>query len=464
MPYIEPRPQAEDTNRTLPRLVEAARGRFPTLRKPGPPPQSRLPPGGRDDLDALEKADRSALMKRAADLGPIFTGVSHGELCVVVMGLPRGRRILIEHADALRPWALDATSLVPKGVLRHMQGADHLDYRRPLVRAAKRSDPVEETAMLERVIRHHLEDFTARGDTSSRALLATASATATSMLVALFFGFEPGSEVAQRLSGSFHDLGPHGLAWNIGPPQHAAFAVLREILENALDARRGADRAMNDRCVLAQIADENENGGTVDETMLGNLIFAVEIGRMDVANQLRWLTRYAAADPSLLEEISAESVGRVLGERSLAEAFAFEQLRSDQSERLTRVAQRDIEFEGFLIPAGSHIRVCMWEAHHDPDTFPNPDRFDPRRFVGALPSNDCYAPFGVDHHQCPFGAAALRIATTYVRILATEFHPTLINDGPPVRGAYHWEPSRRLAVSMRRAESNQPSDPSPEHA
>ncbi len=401
-------------------------------------------------------------MKRAADLGPVFTGVSHGELCVVIMGLPRGRRILIEHADALRPWALDATSLVPKGILRHMQGADHLDYRRPLVRAAKGSDPAEETAMLERVIRHHLEDFTARGDTSPRALLATASATATSVLVALFFGFEPGSEAAQRLSESYFDLGPYGLAWNIGPPQEAAFAVLRELLENALDARRGGDRAMNDRCVLAQIADEN--GGRVDETMLGNLIFAVEIGRMDVANQLRWLTRYAAANPSLLKEISAEFVGRILGERSLAEAFAFEQLRSDQSERLTRVAQRDIEFEGFLIPAGSHVRVCLWEAHHDPETFPNPAVFDPQRFVGALPSNDRYAPFGVDHHQCPFGSAALRIATTYVRILATEFHPTLISDGPPVRGAYHWEPSRRLAVSMQRIDSNQPGDPSQEYA
>ncbi len=447
-------PGSQHTDRQLPRLAKAIRGHFLPHVPADARAESRLPPGGHDDLDALERADRTALTKRAEIFGPVFTGISHGELCVVIMGLQPGRRMLLENADSLRPYALDATSLVPKGVLRDMQGADHREYRRPMVRAAKAGDPAHETAILERVIRHHLDEFVRFGDTSPRALISATSATATSILVALFFGVEPGCELAQRLAALYYELGPYGLAWNIGPPQHAAYGALRGALEAALEARRNGDTAMNDRCVLAQVADESD--GDVEETMLGNLIFAVEIARMDTANQLRWLTRYAALNPSILAQISAEVIDGNVGHLSLADAFSWEELRSDQSERLTRTAQCDIEFDGYLIPAGSHVRVCLWEAHHDSDSFPSPERFDPHRFLGPFPTNDQFAPFGVDHHQCPFGSTAVRIGSTYVRLLATEFPPTLINDGPPVRGAYHWEPARRLAVSLQRLYPTEP--------
>ena len=454
MPTFETGDRPGTAQRNRPRLFGIVRS---GLRRPearADDAGATLPPGGREDLDALEKADRTALIKRANVFGPIFTGISHGELCVVIMGLQRGRRVLIEHAPDMRPWALDATSLVPKGVLRHMQGADHLDYRRPLVRAAKGRDPVEENAILERVMRHHLNEFVQRGEPTPRGLMTTASAIATSALVALFFGVEPGSDDARLLVDGYRELGPYGLAWNIGPPQRTAFGVIRTLLREALEARRRGSGAMSDRCVLAQVA--KETSGDVDETMLGNLIYAVEIGRMDVANQLRWITRYAASNPAMLDAISAEAATGIAGERSLAEAFALEELRSDQTERLTRVAQRDFEFDGYLIPAGSHVRICLWEAHQDPETFADPQRFDPSRFVGPLPSNDQYAPFGVDHHQCPFGVTGVRIGSVFVRLLATEFRPTLISDGPPVRGAYHWEASRRLAVHLERVTNSRP--------
>lgn len=448
MPNFETHQPPAVSGRERPAFVNAIRSRLRRAETPPEKPSALLPPGGRDDLDALEKADRAALIRRAGDLGPIFTGVSHGELCVVVMGLQRGRQILLEHADSLRPWAIDATALVPKGVLRQMQGADHLDYRRPLVRAAKGRDPAEETAILGRVTRHHLDEFVQCGETTPRALLQMTSAIATSALVTLFFGVEPGSDGARRLVSGYHELGPHGLAWNIGPRQHEAFGVLRSLLRSALAARQRGNTTMHDRCVLAQVADETS--GDVDETMLGNLIYAVEGGRTDVANQLRWITRYAAGNPALLDAVAAETAGGTVGERFLAEAFALEELRSDQAERLTRIAQRDFAFDGYLIPAGAHVRICLWEAHQDPLTFVNPERFDPTRFTGALPSNDQFAPFGVDHHQCPFGATTVRIGSVFVELLATEFRPTLLSDGPPVRGAYHWEASRRLAVSISR--------------
>lgn len=424
--------------------------------RPHQKPAAPLPPGGQDDLDALERHDRTALIQRSRVLGPIFAGVSHGELCVVVMGLQRGRRLLLEHADSMRPWAIDAASLVPKGVLRQMQGSDHLDYRRPLVRAAKGRDAGQETALAKRVIRHHLGAFAASGETTPKSLMRVTSTIATSALVAVFFGAEPGSDRARRLVAGYEALGPHGLAWNIGPAQRDAYHSLQALLRSALNERRG-DTSMDGLCVLAQVADAN--GGSVDETMLGNLIYAVEGGRTDVANQLRWITRYAAGNPALLDRIAAQPGVGTVGERSFAEAFALEELRSDQSERLNRIAQRDFEFDGYRIPAGAHVRICLWEAHQDPEVFVEPHRFDPERFTGALPNKDQFAPFGLDHHQCPFGATTVRIGSVLVELLATEFRPVLVADGPPVRGAYHWEASRRLAVRIERATALPPDEP-----
>ena len=136
--------------------LNSTSGRFPDNASTSSP---GLPPGGRDDLDALEKVDRAALLRRSEELGPIFTGIAHGEFYVVVMGLQRGRRILLDHSDSLQPVTLDIEALVPKGMLRQMRGADHVNYRRPIVRAAKAADPAAESAMFTRLAHHHVRQF-----------------------------------------------------------------------------------------------------------------------------------------------------------------------------------------------------------------------------------------------------------------------------------------------------------------
>ena len=39
------------------------------------------------------------------------------------------------------------------------------------------------------------------------------------------------------------------------------------------------------------------------------------------------------------------------------------------------------EFQGVPVPGGAHIHYCSWASHHLPDVWPDPDRFDPRRFT-----------------------------------------------------------------------------------
>ena len=170
----------------------------------------------------------------------------------------------------------------------------------------------------------------------------------------------------------------------------------------------------------------------------------VEMGRYDLRGLLRWISKYAAENPAWLERIAADADG------SAAEAFVLETLRMDQSERLMRRVRRDIVFDGFLIPKGSMLRVCMWEAHKSEHAFARPFEFDPSRFCANAPNSDQFSPFGLDHHQCPFASTSILLARQFLQVLARECRLRPVGGGAAVRGAYHWEPAPDFALQLQR--------------
>ncbi len=47
-----------------------------------------------------------------------------------------------------------------------------------------------------------------------------------------------------------------------------------------------------------------------------------------------------------------------------------------------------------MLPQGTSIVVAISQVHHRMQEFPDPDRFDPQRFVGQRPSTLSHIPFG----------------------------------------------------------------------
>lgn len=68
-----------------------------------------------------------------------------------------------------------------------------------------------------------------------------------------------------------------------------------------------------------------------------------------------------------------------------------------------RTASEDFEMGGHLIPAGANIGVFIYALHRDPDVFPQPEEFDPDRF---LPDNSAtrhplsFLPFSAGPRNC----------------------------------------------------------------
>jgi cytochrome P450 len=61
---------------------------------------------------------------------------------------------------------------------------------------------------------------------------------------------------------------------------------------------------------------------------------------------------------------------------------------------------------GHDLPAGTELIVSLHLAHRRSDVYPDPERFDPRRFVDDPPSATRFLPFGMGVRRCPGAALA----------------------------------------------------------
>lgn len=67
---------------------------------------------------------------------------------------------------------------------------------------------------------------------------------------------------------------------------------------------------------------------------------------------------------------------------------------------LTRVANRPVQIGGFEVQTDGRVCPSAWLAHHNPALWPDPERFDPARFVdGPVPAH-AWFPFGLGRRVC----------------------------------------------------------------
>lgn len=286
---------------------------------------SALPPGDFVHIDHLERANRTLLIERARTYGPIFKGFMENRLAVCVLGHVTGRRLLKEHASALQPVSIQLESLFPKGFMRQMEGQCHRDYRQILVRSLMEVDLAAAAPLLETIVSQDLEAFARDPETDpdKRSWSDALSQIATGLLLCVFFGARPGCAYFDRLMTAYRNLGPHGVVWRITGKQARAFEVLRTEFQAA--------GTSEDQTPGLGLIEQMRALSPIDETMLGNLIYMVELGRYDLRGLLRWVSKYAAEQPDWLDRIAAEPVDAPGGNGSAAEAFVMEVLRLEQS-------------------------------------------------------------------------------------------------------------------------------------
>ncbi|MEB3321718.1 MAG: cytochrome P450, partial [Synechococcaceae cyanobacterium] len=352
------------------------------------------------------------------------------------------------HHSSLRAMKMRLEDLFPNGFLCAREGESHRMMRHDLQNALRRL-PEESASCLGDSLRtiaaSELSRYQRQGCSAAEPAAVYADAMlsmATSMLITMSFGLAPGSADHLRLCSLYRRLSTANVVWNPGSREVSAFAALRAFVESLAETCASGSARISGRSLLLAC----QESGSLDESMIGNLIYQLETGRHDMKNLFRWLTFHTSRNPDLLARIAQERL-RAEGSQPLARAVVWETLRHDQSERLMRSVEADIVHEGHLIPRHSIVRLCLWESHHDESVFADPHRFDPDRFLAGSPGKDDFAPFGLDHHQCPMGSHVLLMGAVFLAELS-RYRLTPFHAEGSRRGLFHWEPPKNFFVQL----------------
>jgi cytochrome P450 len=408
----------------------------------------RLPPGRLQPNDRGMFADQSFGLKRARALGPIFKTMWSYEYTTCVVGHERARRLLLANEACVPGKTIDLTGLFPLGSLRGMRGDDHQKYRRLLVQAMQATPFAAHEAAFRQDMLSGLASLAAGGEGSvvpGREARRCLRDIATAVMARTLFGITPDMPIYAALIADYRQFGPEAPVYSIGRDQIEAFGRIRQkILDHAGDIRRSPGSARQHSYLRYLVECD-----TLDEPVLGNLIYLLEATHFDVLSLWRWLLKYLVANPADMQRVRAVEPVQI---KFLCEAIVHETLRVDQSEVLYRSPTVDIEFENYLIPKGTILRACLWEGHKDPEVFPEPFKFDPERFRGRSYPIEQYAPFGLDKRRCIAGDFVIDISALFVEVLLRNFDLRLVSDGPPVLGAFHWEPNPDLSITISRSQ------------
>lgn len=88
-------------------------------------------------------------------------------------------------------------------------------------------------------------------------------------------------------------------------------------------------------------------------------------------------------------------------------------------------ASEDTTIGGYNIPKGTNVLVNFWAIHHDPKHWPNPEKFDPTRFLSEdgtkLVKKDSFLPFSHGKRSCPGEALAQVELFLYITNILQKF-------------------------------------------
>jgi cytochrome P450 len=212
------------------------------------------------------------------------------------------------------------------------------------------------------------------------------------------------------------------------------------VLSILLEARYEDGRAMTD----VELCDE--------------MITLLLAGHETTATALAWTTYHVLRSPHVVERVKTELAAVVADDALRAEhlprleyldAVVKEGLRINPVlDDVGRLVKRPIEIGGWRLPAGVAVAPQIHLVHHREDLYPDPERFDPERFVGHRVNPYEFLPFGGGARRCLGMAFALyEMKVVLARVFArSELRLASARPVRPVRRAITLAPSGGVSV------------------
>jgi cytochrome P450 len=144
-----------------------------------------------------------------------------------------------------------------------------------------------------------------------------------------------------------------------------------------------------------------------DEELRDQIMSLLFAGHETTASVTAWMLYWLSRDERVRRDVVAElsttsNDGSDPTQVPLLQAVTEEVLRLSPPAIVAgkRMLTADAELLGKPLPAGTIVAPCIYLAHHQPDLFPNPHRFEPSRFLDKRVPRRYYFPFGGGTRRC----------------------------------------------------------------
>lgn len=229
---------------------------------------------------------------------------------------------------------------------------------------------------------------------------------------------------------AFFDL-PEAMVRPRGERFERAVGTLDRVVNRIVAQRRAEPEPRDDLLsMLLEARDEETGEGMNDRQLRDELVTLFLAGHETTALALTWTFHLLAKNSGAESKLHAE-VDAVLGQR-LAPSFddleklAYTRMVGEEAMRLyppayvfSRTAAAEDRLGPYRMPKGAHIIISPYALHRRPDYWPQPELFQPERFLpeeAAARPRQAYLPFGGGPRICIGNAFAMM---ELVMVLAT---------------------------------------------
>lgn len=381
---------------------------------------------------------RFVILSNPSDIKEVFTGdpeVFHAGSANIVLRpiLGRSSLLLLDGERHMKERRL----MMPAFHGERMQA-----YARVMRDAADRS--IERWPSGQRTFQFHHEMQEITLDVILRAVFgveegARKSALRDALVGMLSFGERPGLLLLIGPDGTLRWQELHERLGRLSP--WASFKRgIDEVDARILDevrARRARPTAGEDVLSMLLAARDEEGQALDDESLVSEMKTLLVAGHETTATSLTWTMMELLQHPAALrrareEVLTSGSSGPYL------EAVVRESLRLHPVVPLVgRRLKAPATVGGRRYPAGTVLAPSIWLTQRNPRVWPEPDRFDPERFLGWKPNPYDFLPFGGGVRRCIGLAFALfemkevlaRILDRTELTLAPGYKPKLVRRG-----------------------------------
>ncbi len=228
---------------------------------------------------------------------------------------------------------------------------------------------------------------------------------------------------------------PHWIPTKDNREFKQAYTELNEIIMGLIQERRAMKERPNDLLTtLIELTDEQSKTGMTDNQLFDEILTLFMAGHETTAHTLVWTWTLLSKHPHIRNKLN-EEVDEVLKKSSLSfdtiNALSYTKMVLQESMRIIpavwgigREAINDDEIDGYPIPKGATVGVSIYQMHHHPAFWENPEGFIPERFLPENLSNVnkwVYMPFGGGPRMCIGNAFAMMEAQIILSMLSNRF-------------------------------------------